>query len=443
MPETDRLESALADQDLEVTAAEAERLDTADLVSLIERLDKRRAALLFRLLPKDRALEVFERLDATLQSDLVHGLQDDDVAAVFAELDPDDRVGLIDELPAAVAHRLLLGLSDRERDLTSILMGYPVRSVGRRMSPEHVWAHVDDTVASTLERVRSRVDDAESVYTIPVVDHGRRVLGVLSLRQLVGAAAETAVTDLMRPADRVVATEDAEVAARRCADSKALALPVVDAEDRLVGLLTVDDALVVLELAESEDQARIGGSEPLRRPYLATPVASIVRSRIVWLLVLALGATLTVRVLETFESTLEQMVVLSVFIPLLIGTGGNTGNQAATTVTRAIALGDVRLRELGPVLWRELRVGLSLGALLGTAGFCVAGLIYDVEIGAVIGLTLAAICTLAAVVGGGMPLLAKALRVDPAVFSNPFISTFVDATGLIVYFLVARAVLGL
>jgi len=205
----------------------------------------------------------------------------------------------------------------------------------------------------------------------------------------------------------------------------------------------VDDALRILEDADSEDQARIAGSEPLRRPYLSTPVRAIVRSRVVWLLVLAVGATLTIRVLEAFEATISQMVVLSVFIPLLIGTGGNTGNQAATTLTRALALGDVALRDIGRVLAREARTGLSLGLILGTAGFVLATLFYGPPVGAVIGLTLLAICTLAATVGGAMPLAAKRLRADPAVFSNPFITTFVDAAGLIIYFLIARAVLNL
>ncbi len=205
--------------------------------------------------------------------------------------------------------------------------------------------------------------------------------------------------------------------------------------------LTVDDALRILEDAESEDQARIGGSEPLRRPYLSTPVRALVRSRVVWLLVLAVGATLTVQVLEVFEATLSQMVVLSVFIPLLIGTGGNTGNQAATTVTRALALGDVTPRDVVRVVAREARTGASLGLILGALGFALTSLVYGTSVGAVIGLTLLAVCALAATVGGAMPLAAKALRADPAVFSNPFITTFVDATGLVIYFLIALLVL--
>lgn len=286
--------------------------------------------------------------------------------------------------------------------------------------------------------MRERLAEAETVYTLPVVDGQRRLVGIVSLRDVMTADPDTPVSEFLHEPHSARATVGAETAARRCADLKLLALPVVDDETRLVGILTVDDALWILEEAESEDQARIGGSEPLRRPYLSTPVRSIVRSRVVWLLVLAVGATLTVQVLEVFEATLEQMVVLSLFIPLLIGTGGNTGNQAATTITRALALDDVRPRDILKVLARDVRVGLSLGLLLGGVGFLFASLAHGVPIGAVIGLTLLSVCTMAATVGGAMPLIGRTVRVDPAVFSNPFITTFVDATGLLVYFLVAR-----
>lgn len=239
----------------------------------------------------------------------------------------------------------------------------------------------------------------------------------------------------------MAAYESAETAARMCADLRVLALPVVDTESRLVGMLTIDDAVRILQQEETEHAARQGGVEPLRRPYFATPLHRLVASRIVWLLVLAVGATLTVQVLSVFEATLEQVAVLALFIPLLIGTGGNTGNQAATTVTRAIALGDVRPRDVGRVLARELSTGLALGAVLGALGGTITALVYEPRIGLVIGLTLLTVCTMAASIGGIMPMLARTLRVDPAVFSNPFITTFVDASGLVVYLFIARAVL--
>nr|WP_264887337.1 magnesium transporter [Dietzia sp. NCCP-2495] len=413
------------------------------VVDVLERTPARERAVMFRLLSKETANAAFEALDPPLQSELIHDLHDERVREIFAELDPDDRAGLIDELPARVATRLMRELDPEEQALTAEVLGYQDGSVGRRMSPEYLSTHPDTTAGQTLERVRQRIDQTETIYALPVTDHDRKLVGIVGLRSVMKADPDTPIHDLMNDAVSARATESEERAARRSADERLIVLPIVDAEHRLVGILTFDDALQILEDAESEDSARQGGAEPLRRPYLSTPLRSLVRSRVVWLLVLALGATLTVQVLEVFESTLEQVVALSLFVPLIIGTGGNTGNQAATTVTRALALGDVRKRDVARVLWQEARTGFTLGVILGGVAFAVASLVYGMDFGLVIGLTMVALCTMAASVGGIMPLLASAVRADPAVFSNPFISTFVDATGLIVYFLIARAVLGL
>lgn len=439
----DLLSEALARNRLPDVVQALSALNVTQTVEQLERLTTIGRALAYRTLSKGRAIEVFERLDARLQADLIVGLQDAEVADIFAALSPDDRVGLMDELPALLANRLILGLTEKERALTSTVLGYPQGAVGRYMSPEFITTHPQLTAGQTLARVRAGIDDAESIYTIPVTDDGRHLRGVVSLREVLRAEESELVANLAQAPLAVPATQNVEDAARYCADAKILVLPIVDAENRLVGILTVDDALRILEDAESEDAARAGGSEPLRRPYLSTPVRSIVRARVVWLLVLAVGATLTVQVMGVFEATLAEQVVLSLFIPLLIGTGGNTGNQAATTITRALALGDVRPRDAVKVFAREVQVGALLGLLLGTLGFVVASVIFTLPLGLVIGLTLLGVCTMAASVGGLMPLLGKALKVDPAVFSNPFISTFVDATGLIIYFLVAAAVLGI
>lgn len=410
---------------------------------VLERLDRKDRAVAFRLLPKDGAQAAFDALDAAVQGELITDLHDEHVAALFEELDPDDRVDLLDELPAGVAARLMQDLPPAERRATATVLGYPQGSVGREMTPEFIAVHPENTVQQALAVVQARINDVETVYGIPVTGPGRVLVGIVGLRGLMRAAPTDTVADVMNPAESARARESAERAARRCADHRLLVMPIVDEENRLVGIVTVDDALSILEEAETEDAARQGGVEPLRRPYLATPVLSLVRSRVVWLMVLAVGATLTVQVLSVFEDTLAEMVVLSLFVPLLIGTGGNTGNQAATTVTRALALGDVNSGDVMRVFGREVRVGATLGLILGTLGLLIAGVLFTWHVGLVIGLTLLGICTMAATVGGLMPLAAKAIRVDPAVFSNPFISTFVDATGLVLYFLIAKAILGL
>ncbi len=437
------VESLLEEKNFPRLAETVAPLSAEQVASLLGRLPTKEQAIVYRLLHKERAIQVFELISPAMQGDLIHGLQDADVAAIFADLDPDDRVWLLDELPAGLAPRLLHGLTPKERQLTAEVLGYPKGSVGRRMTPEYVTAKMDATVEKTFKRVRARLDEAETVYSLPVVDGSRRVVGVVSLRDLLRAEPDAIISAIMQAPEVATAYQDADVAARKCVNLGFLALPIVDKESRLVGVLTLDDAAKILEHEETEQSAHQGGVAPLRRPYLATPIKSLVTSRIVWLLVLAVGATLTVQVLSVFETTLEQVTVLALFVPLLIGTGGNTGNQAATTVTRAIALGDVRPHDVGKVLAREMATGLFLGLLLGVLGGGITALVFEPKVGLVIGLTLIAVCTVAASFGGIMPMVARKLNVDPAVFSNPFISTFVDATGLIIYFLIARAVLGI
>jgi magnesium transporter len=437
------IQDSLYASDLSSLASLGRKLKSGDLVTLLERLNLRERAIVYRVLPKSVALEVFESLDPALQGELLEELNSEEISSIFAKLDPDDRVGLLDELPAGVAKRLLTGLSVKERGLTSEVLGYAQGSIGRKMSPEYISVKDTDSISQALTKVKGKLQSAETIYTLPVVDSSKQLVGVVSLRDLMRTTSRVKVSKIMSEPLMVNARDDEEFAARTCSDLKVLALPVVDNERRLVGILTVDDALRILEQEESEDAARTGGAEPLRRPYLSTPVFAIVRSRVIWLLVLAFGATFTVSVLGAFEAEIEQLVVLTLFVPLLIGLGGNTGNQAATTVTRALALQDVRTRDVWQVLFRELRVGALLGTLLGLIGFGLAWAFFGIEIGLVIGLTLFSICTVAATVGGVMPLVGLALRADPAVFSNPFITTFVDATGLVIYFMIAKAVLGL
>ena len=418
-------------------------LPHAEVAATLNLLPSRRRGIAFRLLPKDTAVEVFDDLSPISQRDLIADLGTTEVAAAFDHLDPDDRAELLDELPATVANALVAQLSPSERELTGVVLGYPRGSVGRRMSPEILHGNAADDVTQTLAHLRTRGRDVETIYTIPVIDDHRVLVGVVSLRDLLLAEPDTRLSKLMHTPIAANADADAEETALRCLSRGILAMPVLDSEDRLVGVLTIDDAAEVIEAARDIDEARAGASEPLKEPYLLSSVLSITRARIVWLFVLAISAILTVNVLEIFEGTLEEKVALALFIPLLTGIGGNTGSQAATTVTRALATGEVRPRDAAKVAAKEASVGVTMGAGLGIVGFGVASLAYGLDIGTMIGLTIISVCTMAAAVGGIMPLIAKSIRVDPAVFSTPFISTFCDATGLIIYFMIAKAVLGI
>ncbi|NJQ06945.1 magnesium transporter [Streptomyces lonarensis] len=434
----------LEDQDL---AGALEWLETQPAYSIadeIARMDAVESVITFRLLDKDRALEVFEELDPVDQQQILEGLRDQAFGDLVEGMDPDDRARMLGEVPAKVARRVLAGLSAHERHMTAALLGYPEGSVGRYMTPETVALQQNLTVSQALEVVRRRGANAETIYTLPVVDTGRRLTGIVELRELVLSDPDRHVAELVvtePPSAR--ATDPAEDAARLMRETNALDLPVVDSEDRLVGLLTIDDAVEVIEAADTEDVARQSGAEPLERHYMSAGVFEVSRKRVVWLMLLLVAATLTVSVTQAFEDELATATQLALFIPLLIGTGGNSGAQAATAAVRALAVGEVRTSDLLRVIWRECRTGLLLGAMLAVLGLLVGALFVGWKIAVVVAITLVVICMWAATVGGTMPLLAKKLRIDPAVVSAPMVTTLVDATGLIIYFTTAKIVLGI
>ncbi|MEV3963475.1 magnesium transporter [Nocardia sp. NPDC050193] len=410
----------------------------------LARMDAVEAGVAFRLLDKDLALAVFEELEPVDQQQILQGLRDQSFRELVEGMAPDDRARMLREAPAKVAKKALAGLSPRERRMTAALLGYPEGSVGRYMSPEVVAIPGTLTVADALRTVRLKGGNAETVYTLPVVDAGRRLQGIVELRELVLTGPDTMVADLVVTEPAFVrATDSAEKAARLMRETNDINLPVVDSEDRLVGLLTIDDAVEVIEAADSEDVAKQAGSAPWEGHYMAAGVFQLARYRALWLMLLLVAATLTVSVTGFFEATLEQAAQLALFIPLLIGAGGNAGAQAATACVRAVAVGEVRGGDLFKVIWRECRVGLVLGTMLAVVGVIIGGLFVGPRVAVVVGVTLVLICAWAATIGGTMPLLAKRLRIDPAVVSAPMVTTLVDATGLIIYFTTAKLVLGI
>jgi magnesium transporter len=440
----DAVRRLVQERELTLLSERSRALSVRQLVEGIESMPISDSAVMFRLLDKDLAAAVFDDLGTATQADLISHLGHAPLTKVFAGLDPDEQARLLDELPARVATRLVAAFDEHELDATMELLGYPVGSVGRRMSSVAVRATEDETLGEVLDAVGRHRGDADVVSVIPVTSRVRTLLGSIDVVDLLRHPRETPVGAVMDREPRSVMTEDdAEHAARRILDTGQLLMPVVDLESRLVGVLPITDAAHLDKRAVAEDQARAGATEPLRRPYLLTPIHVVARARVVWLFVLAISAVLTVQVLEMFEATLEQQVALALFIPLLTGIGGNTGSQAATTVTRALAMGEVRKRDVASVAFKEVRTGACLGLLLAAVAFAIATLVYGPGIGTVIALTLMVNCPIAATVGGVVPIVARACRVDPAVFSTPFISTFCDASGLLVYFLVAISILGL
>jgi len=387
---------------------------------------------------------VMALLEPVNQGDLLMALEPETRRTLFEEMEPDDRARLLTCLTQAEANQLLDLLSKRERGLTESLLAYAPCTAGRIMTPEFVHLGPEMSVLEALDAIRTGNESAETVYLMPVTDEEMRLLGTVDLAAIVLAPGDWKIAHLMSSdVPAVAASDDQEKVARLMKTADLMVVPVVEEENRLVGLITFDDAMEVLEEEETEDFARAGGAEPLDRPYLSVPIPRLVLSRIVWLSVLAVAATLTVNVLNAFEETLDNVVSLTLFIPLLIGIGGNTGAQSATTIVRALAVEDVRPGDALRVASRETGTGLLMGALIAVVAFGVVALSMDQDIALIVAATLVAICTLAALVGSLMPIAAHSFSIDPAVVSAPFVTVIVDASGLLVYFTIAQAVLGI
>ena len=438
------LKDALARGQVSEIASWLDERAPHDIAEEFTRLDAVQSALVWRLLGRDRALEVFEELDSTEQQELLSGMRDQAFREILESMDPDDRARMLGEAPAVFVHRVLQGLSPKERAMTASLLGYPEGSVGRVMSPEVVTVPEGTPVSDILEVVRRKGQDAETIDILAVVDGARKMVGLVGLSQVVMASSQLTAGDLAdRAAPSIAVTDNAERAARLVQETNRLGLLVVDSEDRVLGVLTVDDALEVIEEADTEDVARQAATLPSSGYYLSASPIRLAGLRVVWLLILIVASTLTVSVLQVFESSLVAVTALALFIPLLVGTGGNVGAQAATSAVRALAVGEVRPSDALRVSWRESRVGLLLGLVLGSLAFVAGWLVAGIGVGITVGVSVVLVCIWAATVGAVMPLMARALNIDPAVISAPLVTTLVDATGLLIYFGVAGLVLSL
>ncbi len=360
-------------------------------------------------------------------------------------MEPDDATDIVEELDESDASHILSAMETAEAQEIRELLAYPSETAGGRMTPEFVAIGPDLTVAAALRLIRAAAPSAEQIYAVYVTDRENHLIGVVSLRDLVLADPLQRVGAIMRrQVIRVPADADQERAAGLLMDHDLIALPVVDEEGRLIGMLTADDLADVIEEEATEDIERLGGSEPLGEPYLSMPPLQLFRKRIIWLMALFLAGTYTSAVLQIFSDTLAQVVALTFFIPLLIGTGGNVGSQIVTTLVRAMAVGDVQISDVWRVLRRELVVGLCLGTVMATAMFVRAEtMAIALNVGLTVSLAAIFIVLWSASVAAILPMLLHRVGIDPAVVSAPLITTLVDGTGLFIYLTIARAVLGI
>lgn len=427
-------------------------LEPADIAILADDLDDEKTLpLLFRLLPKEQAAEVFVELESDQQELLIRGFSNTELKEVLDELYLDDTVDIVEEMPANVVKRILKHSDPDMRKSINEILKYPEDSTGSIMTTEFVDLKETMTVEDALKRIRRTGPDKETINVCYVIDDWRHLIGVLSIRTLLLAEEDDIIGDIMERNYICVQTlDDQEETARALGKYDFLALPVVDTENRLVGIVTVDDAIDVLQEETTEDFEKMAGMAPSDKPYLRTGILETWKSRVPWLLVLMLSATLTSMVLTSYETSLAACTALTAFIPMLTGTGGNSGTQASTAVIRGLSLGEVEFSDTLQVIWKEIRVAVMCGVTLAACNFVKLMtvdriLLHNTGVTAtvafVICLTMVFTVLCAKTVGSLLPLLAERIHLDPAVMASPFISTVVDVVTLIIYLQVARAIL--
>lgn len=445
------LEALIEARDFTALREQTRNWPAGDLADLMEPLPVEKEAVVFRLLPREQAAKIFSYLPMERQQELLKAMAQEEVVNILNEMSDDDRTELLEELPAEVMQKLLNLLSPEERARASQWLGYAENSVGRLITPHFVRVRPHWTVAHALDHIRRYGMDSETMSMVYVIDEKGKLIDDLRIRQFLLASPETPISDLMD--SRFVAlkaTDDQEVAVEAFKEADLNALPVTDSEGILIGIVTGDDIFDVAEEEATEDIQKIGGSEALDEPYMEIAIPRMVRKRVIWLIVLFLSEMLTATAMGRFENEIAKAVVLSIFVPLVISSGGNSGSQASTLIIRALALGEVTLKDWWRVMRREVLSGLSLGLILGLIGFIrisIWALLFGAYgehwflLATTVGLALIGIVLWGSLSGSMLPFLLRRIGLDPATSSAPFVATLVDVSGLIIYFTVAAIIL--
>ncbi len=424
----------------------------ADVAEVILDLPEDEQVIIFRLLPNALAADVFEYLDSDAQQQLLRAMAHEQVVAILNEMSPDDRTALLEEMPSAAARQLIKLLTPDERRIAQALLGYPEGSIGRLMTPDFITVYDDWTVKEVLDHIREFGRDTETLNVIYVVDEKGKLIDDLRMREFLLRPLEARVSDFRDRAFVALNVNDSqEEALNAFRKYDRVALPVIDSNDVLVGIVTSDDMLDVAEEEATEDIQKLGGMEALDEPYTTIPLLRMVKKRATWLIILFLGELLTATAMQGYNSEIEKAAILAMFLPLIISSGGNSGSQATTLVIRAMALGELKLRDWFRVVRKELLSGLSLGLILGTIGFFRITLWQYLHIfnygqfhwlvALTVGMSLVGVVLWGTLSGAMLPFLLRRCHLDPATSSAPFVATLVDVTGLIIYFNVALFIL--
>ena len=446
----EKIDSLLESHDYYSIKELLKEMEPADLSLVLEEFPKK-IATLFRLLPKDLAAETFVEMESDSQERLLLSFTDNEMKAVIEELYIDDTVDIIEEMPANVVKRILNNADSETRKTINDILKYPDDSAGSLMTTEYVSLDEDITVEDALKRIRRTGVDKETIYTCYVTKPDRTLIGYITAKSLLLSNEDMIISEIMETSIIFVNThEDKEVVAKEMSKYDLLALPVVDKENRLVGIVTVDDAIDVIEEEATEDIEKMAAIIPSDKPYLSTSPFEIWKNRIPWLILLMLTSTFTSQIITSFESKLSACVILTAFIPMIMGSGGNAGGQTSVTIIRGLAIEEIGMRDIFRVILKELSVSLLCGSVLGIATFIKMILIDNlmlgnsevtIEISVVVSFTLIVTVIVAKLVGCMLPILAKRIGVDPAVMASPIITTIVDALSLLIYIGIATALI--
>lgn len=421
-------------------------MNEADIAAVLKELPQEKLPLLYRILPKELAAEVFVNMDSDAQEFLIRAFSDNELREVLDELYVDDAVDIIEEMPATVVKRILMHTDPEVRKSINEILQYPEDSAGSIMTIEYVDLKKYMTVEDAFTRIRRTGVDKETIYICYVTDENRKLLGIVTVKDLLLAEKNAKIFEIMDTNIISANTlEDKEIVAEKFRKYDLLALPVVDQENRLVGIVTIDDAMDVLQDENTEDIEKMAAITPTDKPYLKMSVFETWKKRFPWLLLLMVSATFTGKIITHFEDALQSYVVLTAFIPMLMDTGGNCGGQSSVTIIRGLSLGDITFRDTFRVIWKEFRVAFLCGVSLALVNFGKMLLIdrVSVMVAAVVCVTMVLTIILAKFIGCTLPILAKRLHFDPAVMASPFITTIVDALSLLIYFRVASMILGI
>lgn len=423
------------------------KLNSVDIATLLEEVDnKKNMLVLFRLLPKDIEIDVFSYMSNDMQQYIIQSITHEEMTTIIDQLYFDDVIDLLEEMPANIVKKILLNTDEKKRKLINQFLKYEEDSAGSIMTIEFVDLKKEMTVEQAIERIRKVGVDKQTINTCYVIDRNRKLEGITSIRRLILSNKDVLIKDIMKENYVSINTfDDQEYVASQFKKYDLVSMPVVDKEHRLVGIITIDDIVDIIDQENTEDFHKMAAMEPSEEEYLKTGVLELAKHRIIWLLVLMISATFTGNIIRKSEDVLQSVVILASFIPMLMDTGGNSGSQSSTLVIRGLALGEIKLKDIFKVMWKEFRVSVVVGIVLSVVNFLRVYFIEKVSfmVSMTVCISLFFTVVLAKVVGGILPIVAKKLKLDPAIMASPLITTIVDAVALLIYFGIAKILLGI